>query len=444
MSKRSTTGLPKPAQPKPEIPEPRSRLQPKLLREYRSKHERETEIQRLVILGTAITVGVALLILVISILNDSLLVPNQAVANVNGTTINVGEFRTRAKIERALLIQQLNNALSLYSSIGYTSDQLSQLITSQQPYSTWYGQLVVADQLGNSVLNTMVEDELVRQKAAELGISVSDAEVDAEIQKTFGYDPANAGIAPTETPVPTQSPTPLVTSTPSPVPTASNTPDMTTVTPTLTPFPSATPSATPNATEEAAQAQEQQASFFASIRSQTSVSDAYIRQYFYMLVLRQKVRDAVITDVQHTAPFVDARHILVADEAAANSVLAALQAGDSFASLAQALSTDGSASSGGELGWAPASNYVTEFADAVTTAESGALVGPVKTQFGYHIIQVRAREDRDMTDDQYETALNTKFATYLEDLRSAETTNVQVFDAWTDNVPTEPVFVPTI
>lgn len=444
MSKRSTTGLPKPAQPKPEVPESRSRLQPKLLREYRSKHERETEIQRLVILGTALAVGIALLILVISVLNESLLVPNQAVASVNGHTINVAQFKTRAKIERALLIQQLNNALSLYSSIGYTSDQLSQLITSQQPYSTWYGQLQVADQLGNSVLNTMVEDELVRQKAAELGITVSEDEVDAQIKKTFGYDPATAGLAPPETPVPTQSPTPLVTSTASPVPTASNTPDMTTVTPTLTPFPSATPSPTPNATEEATQAQEQQDSFFASIRSQTGVSDGDIREYFRMVTLREKVRDAVITDVQHTAPFVNARHILVADETTANSVLASLQAGDSFASLAKSFSTDGSSTSGGELGWAPASNYVTEFADAVTTADIGALVGPVKTQFGFHIIQVRAREDRDLTDAQYQQALNTKFATYLTDLRAADTTNVQVFDAWTDNVPTEPIFSPSI
>ena len=57
----------------------------------------------------------------------------------------------------------------------------------------------------------------------------------------------------------------------------------------------------------------------------------------------------------------------------------------------------------------PSSNYVTEFADAVKTAEIGALVGPVKTQFGYHIIQVRAREDREMSDSDYEQALNTEF-----------------------------------
>src|SRR5947209_3730017 len=137
MSKRSTTGQPKPGQPKPEAEAPKGRLQPKLLNEYRSKHERETEIQRLVILGTAVAVGLAVIILVGAILNEQLLVPNQAVANVNGTTITVSQFKTRARIERALLIQQLNNAISLFQSFGYTSDQLTQTLTSQQPYSTW-------------------------------------------------------------------------------------------------------------------------------------------------------------------------------------------------------------------------------------------------------------------------------------------------------------------
>lgn len=443
MSKRNTTGQPKPAQPKPETA-PKSRLQPRLLHEYRSRHERETEIQRLIIIGTAIAVGIAALILVFAVLNDQLIVPNQAVASVNGQSISVGAFKTRARIERALLIQQLDNAIALYSSIGYTGDQLAQLITSQQPYSTWYGQLQVADQLGNSVLNVMVEDELARQKANELGITVSDADIDAQINKLFGYDPTTAGLEPTATPSPTQSPTPLVSPTPSLVPTSSPTPDPASVTPTTTPFPSATPAPTLNPTEQATQAATRRGDFFASIRNMTGVSDADIREYFRMQALREKVRDAVITDVARTAPFVDARHILVASEEEANNALAALQGGESFAALAQAISTDGSSAQGGELGWGPASQYVTEFADAVKTAEIGALVGPIQTQFGYHIIQVRAREDREMTDSEFEQALNTAFDTYLTDLRAAPETNVQVFDTWTNNVPTEPVWTPTI
>jgi len=445
MSKRSTSGLPKPNQPKPEAAGSKNRLQPKLIREYRSKAEREAEIQRLVILGTAVAGGIALLILVFAILSERLLVPNQAVANVNGTTISVAQFKTRAKLERTLLIQQLNNVISYMQAIGMDSTTIQNQLTNQQPYSTYLNELQVADQLGNSVLNTMVEDELVRQKAQELGIDVTDAEVDAQINKYFGYNPETAGAEPTATPSPTPSPTPLVSPTPSLVPTASPTPVPTatlelTPTQTLTPFPTATASPTPNATEKADQFTKTRDDYFTTIRQSAGLSDADIREYFRMQALRIKVRDAVLTDVSRTAPFVNARHILVDSEETANTVLQALQDGESFASLAKSLSSDGSASQGGELGWGPASNYVTEFADAVKTAEIGAFVGPIKTQFGYHIIQVRAREDREMSDTEYEQALNTQFSQYLKDLRAADTTNVQLYDVWANNVPTEPVF----
>lgn len=443
MSKRSTTGLPKPGQPKPQAEAPKGRLQPKLIREYRSKAEREAEMQRLIILGTAVAVGVALLVLIVAVLNDQLLVPGQSVATVNNDNITVREFKSRAKLERALLISQLNNALQLYSSIGYTSDQLAQLISSQAPYSTWYNELTIADQLGNSVVNSMVDDELVRQKADELGITVSEDEVDAKIADFFGYDPAAYAAEPTATPSPTASKTPLVSPTPSPSPTASPTPDQT-ATPTLTPFPTATASATPDATQRADQFSTSRSDYFASIRSQTGLSDADIRDYFRMQALRDKVRDAVITDVSRSAPYVNARHILVDTEDEANDVLAALQNGESFAALAKAVSNDGSSTSGGELGWQGVDQYVTEFADAVRDAEIGALVGPVQSQYGYHIVQVRAREDRELTDDQYNQLLNTKFAQYLKDLRAADTTHVEVHDVWTDNVPLEPVFIPAI
>jgi len=85
------------------------------------------------------------------------------------------------------------------------------------------------------------------------------------------------------------------------------------------------------------------------------------------------------------------RHILVADEKAANDILAQLQKDKSkFDDLAKKNSKDpGSAQRGGDLGWAPPSNYVKPFADAVTTLKKGALVDkPVQTQFGWHIIMV--------------------------------------------------------
>ena len=92
-----------------------------------------------------------------------------------------------------------------------------------------------------------------------------------------------------------------------------------------------------------------------------------------------------------------ARHILVAvsggnDAAAlkkAEGLLAQAQAGKDFAQLASGNSDDsGSAAAGGDLGWSDRSAFVGPFADAVFSMKDGETRGPVKTQFGYHIIRL--------------------------------------------------------
>lgn len=95
---------------------------------------------------------------------------------------------------------------------------------------------------------------------------------------------------------------------------------------------------------------------------------------------------------------VRARHILIKitperPEAQAESELLALkqriEAGEDFAALAQERSEDeGSASRGGSLGAFGRGSMVPPFEEAAFNAEVGALVGPVKTDFGYHLIEV--------------------------------------------------------
>jgi len=84
-----------------------------------------------------------------------------------------------------------------------------------------------------------------------------------------------------------------------------------------------------------------------------------------------------------------ARHILVADEATAKKLLGRLQAGEDFAKLAKEFSTDtGSAPQGGDLGFSERSVFVAPFADAVFAMKPGELRGPVKTEFGFHVIRL--------------------------------------------------------
>ena len=90
-----------------------------------------------------------------------------------------------------------------------------------------------------------------------------------------------------------------------------------------------------------------------------------------------------------------ARHILFTgkDDAAslaqAQQVLAQAKAGKDFGELAKQYSQDpGSAHNGGDLGWAERSSFVAPFADALYGMSVGEIKGPVKTQFGYHIIRL--------------------------------------------------------
>ncbi|HUA87938.1 MAG TPA: peptidylprolyl isomerase, partial [Steroidobacteraceae bacterium] len=90
-----------------------------------------------------------------------------------------------------------------------------------------------------------------------------------------------------------------------------------------------------------------------------------------------------------------AHHILVTgkDDASAlklaQDVLAQAKAGKDFGELAKQYSQDpGSAKNGGDLGWAERSSFVGPFSDALFGMAVGEIKGPVKTQYGYHIIRL--------------------------------------------------------
>jgi parvulin-like peptidyl-prolyl isomerase len=444
MTKRGgNTGNPERANPNaPRKTESTStRPQPRLLSEYRSKAERESVVQRWLILGTAVLLGTIVVVLLIAFIADSIIRPAQTVAVVNGESISVAQFERRVRLERALINQRINDGLDLYRSFGLSDDQAIQQIQQQEPFVTFLNEIQVPDQLGNRVLNDMVTDVLIEQEAARLGITVDEAAVEAQIQPLFGYDPETAGLPPTETPEPTVTPTPFVSPTPTLTPTATLTPEFT-PTPSVTPVASATPTVTPNPTERAETYQQERGDYFGGIASQAGVSQDDVRAYFEQQALREAVRDALTPEITESGTFVNARHMLLESEDDAQAAILALGSGESFAELARAISTDtASGNLGGELGWAPVTNYVPPFAEAARAADIGAIVGPVESDFGFHVIQVRGREERPLEEDQIETAREQAFERYLETLRDAETTNIELFDVWTANVPEEPRLV---
>ena len=83
-----------------------------------------------------------------------------------------------------------------------------------------------------------------------------------------------------------------------------------------------------------------------------------------------------------------AAHILVDSEEKAKEIKAQIDGGVTFADAAKTHGTDGTAASGGDLGWFGAGMMVKPFEDAVAAMKPGELVGPVQTEFGWHLIQL--------------------------------------------------------
>ena len=127
----------------------------------------------------------------------------------------------------------------------------------------------------------------------------------------------------------------------------------------------------------------------------------------------------------------EARHILIkpseimTDEQARELVVelrTRAESGEDFGELAREYSEDiGSAAEGGDLGWTSPGQMVPEFDKAMAATEVDQISEPVKTQFGWHIIQVEGRRQQDMTSE----AIRAQAMNYLHDRKYQEE-----LDAW--------------
>jgi peptidyl-prolyl cis-trans isomerase C len=131
--------------------------------------------------------------------------------------------------------------------------------------------------------------------------------------------------------------------------------------------------------------------------------DQITRSVFIQNEVQKRINDDGIKQAydKYKAEFpkteeVRAAHILVADEQKAKDLIAQLKSGSDFATLAKENSKDGTAQKGGDLGYFAKSDVVPEFADAAFALTKGAVTEtPVKTQFGWHVIRLDDRRQRE-------------------------------------------------
>ena len=130
------------------------------------------------------------------------------------------------------------------------------------------------------------------------------------------------------------------------------------------------------------------------------------RDILAQLSMRDMLKDITVTEEEQKAFYeenkaqfgkgatVSAKHILTDSEEKCQTILKNIEAGEkTFEDAAREFSTCPSGAKGGDLGEFGKGQMVKEFEDAAFDAEIGKMVGPVKTQFGYHLIKVEKKNE---------------------------------------------------
>src|SRR5690349_16877274 len=151
--------------------------------------ERERQQTRLILYLFSGLLAAVVLLLLYGYLDIHYFQLNKPVATVGGVEISAADFESRVRIQRTQLLSSYQQNVQYQQILGVdTSQQLQQI----QYY------LDTPGVIGQSVIDQMVNEEVVRQEAAKMGISVSAEELEAAIQADFGYYP-NGTPTPTAT-----------------------------------------------------------------------------------------------------------------------------------------------------------------------------------------------------------------------------------------------------
>ncbi len=395
--------------------------------------DRERNRRTLLIVGGAI--GLALLLIIFGALNEFVFKPNSALAKVEDHTIVTRDFWKRTRLREAQLQNQLLQLQLFSQQFGgqnIFASQISQIqATLASPLS-----------LGTQVLNEMIEEEVIRIKAAEMGVTVTDEEVEEALKEEVAAGEgavtvpqatatAEAAVAATATAA-VWTPTPTAT-----VDANAAITDTESITPTAE-----IPTPEPPPILDDALYQEGLNRLAEQLKASGMTVDEY-REVIRARLLREKMQEIIGSErVEPTEEAVHVRHILIrVDETAtvtetqgitgttttgrsdaealalAQELRQRILDGEDFATLAEQYSDDpGSAAEGGDLGWSPRGRFVPEFEDAAFSLPVGEVSEPVKTQFGYHLIQVLERdENRPKDDAQLEQEKAQAFQAWLQE-----------------------------
>ncbi len=440
---------------------------PVIHKKHVARLEREKQQTRLILYALFGILGAVILLLLYGWLDINYFQLNRPVAKVGETEILLKDFEPRVRLKRRQLLDDYTQYLQYQQFFGMDMSSQLQSIESQ---------LNSPETVGQTVVEEMIGEQLIRLEAEKRGITVSEEELNARIEAGFNFYPNGTptpSLTPTPFELPTEpdlsefiTPTPDVTATPlipptpestattssqptaegaTAEPTATLEPTATstaTLTPTVTPTTGPTSTPLPTATPYTREGFEGQLDETYANIEKFGLDKTYIRTFFENLILREKLEEVLTADLPSVETQVRARHILVVDSVTAENMIERLKNGADFAELAREFSTDtGSGAQGGDLGWFGKNAMIPEFEAAVFALENPGdfTLEPVQSTFGFHIIQLMGKREIPLTGDALQQAKDVAFQQWLTTAR--EEYGVETFDIWQARVPNEPNFI---
>lgn len=414
--------------------------------------KKQADQMRRLRLGAMIVIGLIALIVAVGLIVEFVVVPRQAVAQINDETLTLREWQEMVRFQRAQLINTIDEQFDQLLDSEAADQEVArqdalrfvQQFSAQQINALTFGY----ETLGEIVLDQMVDDILVRQAAADRGITVTEAEIDEAIGAQYSFYDG-------------QSPTPFPTATQGPEPTPSLTPVSFGIEPEATaesavvetPPPGPTPSPFPSPTPVSEEYFTEQLEEDMSALTDLGADPDLFRTLVELSLLRQKLAETLFEEDERDTevPHISSYLLIFADEASANEQLAImndtsyLEVWNTIRSIPPDTELQSQVQATERLYWTEeqyGSSFpaeVTESVRSLGVGEHSGVLSGVNAQTGetaYYIVSVSGREERELDEFTIQRLQREGLTDFLNAERAA---NVTVFENWRGRVPRQPL-----
>jgi parvulin-like peptidyl-prolyl isomerase len=357
---------------------------------------KEARQNRIIWLSVGVLGLIILLILGYALIQELMLKPAAPVAVVNGTKIQVGDYQDLLQFRR---YNTYGNIVNLQNELGTldTTQEGSEFLTSfyEQQLQQLQTNLALAPQ---SVLDELIEDELIREKAEESGLTVTDDEV----TQTIDEDLQRAAAPPPQVPISDTEQIPA----PTPVP------------------------------------QEQLDEIYQNALDNMGLSDKQFRTILKRSLYRTELQDLLASQVMTTGLVVHVQLVQTDTDEEATVALERIESGEDFGLVAREVSTDTlTAENGGDLGWVTTGQLSSRYGEDLDTTVFAMEVGQIEKVQGngqfYLVLVLERDENGPLPTEVVSLQQNSALSDWL--LERKESPEVQIERLLTpDQIPPDP------